>query len=111
MFYLTVEDEEDDFTFVVEGGLPENALLEEIGDGEFLFRWNLQSVTNTPLIFVANDSSGASSMFVPIVEICACENGGLCTEENLPTTDMTNVNIKICLCGEGKLFLGSKNSF
>lgn len=107
MFYLTVEDEEDDFTFVIEGGLPENALLEEIGDGEFLFRWNLQSVTNKPLIFVANDSSGASSMFIPTVEICACENGGLCTEENLPTTDMTNVNIKICLCGEGKLFLAS----
>ena len=102
MFYLTVEDEEDDFIFTVQGGLPENALLQEIGDGEFLFRWNLQTVTNTPLIFIANDSSGASSMFIPIVEICACENGGLCTEESLPTIEMTNVNIKRCLCGEGK---------
>ena len=101
VFYLTVEDEDDDFTFTVQGGLPENSFLQEIDDGEFKFSWNLQRVTNRPLMFVANDSLGASSIFAPDVEICACENGGICTEENLPTMNTTNANVKKCLCNEG----------
>ena len=105
VFYLTVVDEKDDFMFTVHGGLPENSFLQEIDDGEFKFSWNLQQVTNSPLIFVANDSLGASSIFVPNVEICACENGGICTEENLPTMNSTNVNVKKCLCNGGIILL------
>ena len=104
MFLLTVEDE-GDFFFTVQGGLPENSLLEKVGNGEFRFSWNLQRVTNRPLIFVANDSLGASSIFVPNVEICACENGGICTSVNLPTITTTNVNIKKCSCNEGIYYI------
>lgn len=103
-FYLKVEDESDNFTFTVEGGVPEDSSLEEVDDGEFVFLWNLQRVSTKPLLFVANDSSGASSVFAPRVEICACENGGICTKDNnllLITGSATNVFVKECLCNEG----------
>lgn len=107
-FYLLVEDEDDNFTLSVEGGLPEDSTLNEIGDGEFAFAWNPQRVSTKPLVFVANDSSGASSIFAPRVEICACENGGICTEDNnilLTTENATNVVVKKCLCNEGIITL------
>lgn len=95
-----VDHPEDDFTLTVQGGLPENSVLREITDGEYEFRWNLQEITTEPLVFIANDSSGAASVFVPVVEVCACVNGGNCTLEGLLTSDATVV--MNCVCSDGE---------
>lgn len=99
MYTITVNDPGDDFTLSVLGGLPPNSVLDYIGGGEYAFRWNLQEVTTKPLTFVANDSKGASSTFVPIVEVCACANGGNCTRDGLLSSNATVV--LNCVCREG----------
>ena len=98
-FVLYVEDPGDEFTLSVRGGLPDNSILEEIAEGEFEFRWNLQEITTDSLVFVANDTRGASSVFIPTVEVCACVNGGNCTLDGLLTSAATVV--MNCVCSDG----------
>ena len=98
-FTIIVKDPGDNFTLTVLGGLPSNSVLEYKGEGEYIFRWTLQETTAEPLIFSANDSKGASSTFVPIVEVCACANGGNCTRDGLLSSNATV--ILNCVCPEG----------
>ena len=99
LYYLTVSDPEDNITLNVQGGLPPNSVLEEFGDGDFIFRWNLAEPPTEPLVFIATDSVGASSSFIPIVEVCACVNSGNCTLDGILTTNST-IMLK-CLCPQG----------
>ena len=92
-------DSGDEVTLSMLGGLPEGSTLEEIDEGEYVFRWTLQEVTTKSLVFIANDSARASSMFAPIVHICACLNGGICTL-NGPISGSTTI-IMNCNCNEG----------
>ena len=102
-FTIVVDDPGDEFTLTVDGGLPPNSVLEETEGGEYIFRWNLQEVIIFPLRFIANDSRGASSLFVPTVEICACVNGGNCTREGLLSNNATVV--LNCVCPEGMIII------
>ena len=99
LYPLTVEDPGDEFTLTVLGGLPAGSVLEKTQEGQFLFRWKLQAVTTQPLVFFANDSKGASSTFIPTVEVCACANEGNCTLDGLLTNNATIV--LNCVCNEG----------
>ena len=101
IYNIAVNDPGDEVILTVLGGLPANSILEDKGSGEYVFHWNLQEVTTKPLVFVANDSKGASSTFIPIVEVCACANGGNCTREGLLSNNATTV--LNCMCSEGKL--------
>ena len=96
-------DSEDDVTLSMLGGLPQGSTLEEVEEGKYIFRWILLEVVTKSLIFIANDSMGASSMFVPIVHICACVNGGICTLSG-PLSGSTTI-IMNCHCNEGICFL------
>lgn len=98
-YTIIVMDPGDEFTLTVLGGLPPNSALEDLGEGKYVFRWNLQEVTTEPLTFVANDSKGASSTYIPIVEICACANGGNCTRDGLLSSNATVVLNCVCLEG------------
>ncbi len=98
-FTLTVVDPGDNFTLSVQGGLPLHSVLEKVEEDSYIFSWNLMELTNEQLVFIANDSRGASSMFSPIVEVCACVNGGVCTQEGLITSNAT-ITLK-CMCTEG----------
>ena len=100
-FNLYVEDQSDEFTLNVRGGLPVNSVLEETDEGEFEFHWTLEELITEPLVFVANDTRGASSVFVPTVEVCACVNGGNCTLDGLLTSDA--IIIMNCVCSDGRL--------
>lgn len=91
---------DDTFMLTVLGGLPPNSALEDVGEGEYIFRWNLQEVTTESLVFVANDSRGALSIYVPIVEVCACVNEGNCTRQGLLSSNATVV--LNCMCPEGR---------
>ncbi len=100
VFMLTVTDPGDEFSLNIRGGLPENSILDESG-GQFTFRWILQQVTFEPLVFVANDSRNATTLFIPTVEVCACENGGTCTRNGLLTNNATI--LLNCQCSNGKI--------
>ena len=92
-------DPGDNVTLSIQGGLPPNSIIEDLGDGEYELRWNLQELTNDPLVFVATDTRNASSTHTPIVEVCACANDGVCTLNGLLTTNTTIT--MACLCSEG----------
>ena len=98
-YIVTVVDPGDNFTLTVLGGLPPNSELESLEDGEYLFLWNLQEIITQPLVFIAIDSKGASSTFIPVVEVCACSNGGNCTREGLLSNNATVV--LNCVCPQG----------
>ncbi len=97
---LTVVDSEDNFTVSILNSLPDNPTLEKSSDNEFVFKWTLQQVTNESLVFIANDTRDAASMFVATVEICACVNGGICTLDGLFTSNAT-ILMK-CVCPKGE---------
>lgn len=101
LFTFSVADPGDNFTVSIQGELPPEFFLEYAGSGEYTFRWNLQQVTNVPLVFVATDTQNVSSTFIPTVEVCACANDGICTVEGIITTNSTIT--MTCRCSEGKL--------
>lgn len=84
------------------GGLPEDSELVEIGDesGVYTFTWTLSDITDTPIIFIANDSLGQVFTHSPIITICACVNGGECTADGILGTE-NNIFVFECECPEG----------
>ncbi len=99
VLYLSVNDSRDNFTLSVLGDIPTTSVLEELSRGEFVFRWTLQKITYNPLIFLANDSRGAASLYAPRVEICNCFNDGNCTLDGILSDNATAV--LTCLCTQG----------
>ena len=100
MYSLSVLDPGDNFTLTIQGQLLQDYTLEVVGDREYIFHWNLLEPTSEPLVFIATDSGGASSTFIPTVEVCACANGGNCTLDGLLTSNSTV--ILNCQCPQGK---------
>lgn len=101
-YTLIVVDPIDSVTLSIEGGLPDNSALTSLGDGTYVFRWNLDEPTTKTLVFIANDSRGAAASFVPRVEVCACKNGGVCTLDGVLTSNSTI--LLHCLCTEGTTY-------
>ena len=99
VYSLIVSDPGDNFTLSVQGPVQDYS-LNFVGDGTYVFHWNLSEPTFEPLVFIATDSGGASSSLIPTVEVCACANGGNCTLDGLLTGNST-VILK-CQCPQGK---------
>lgn len=107
VYNFQVVDPGDNFTVDIEDGLPSNPLLHDLGNGDYRFVWNLMEVTNIPLVILATDSRNATSVHIPIVEVCACTNNGICTVDGLLTTNTTIT--MACICGEGNAYSSSIN--
>ena len=84
------------------GGLPENSVLIEDSNtgGLFHFTWTLSSTVANPITFIATASQGGVAVFSPRLLLCACENGGTCTESGFMGTQ-NNVIVLQCDCPEG----------
>ena len=91
VYLINVADPGDNFTLELQGGLPSDSTLEKISEGEYIFSWNLTETTDRTLEFVANDTRGAATVFIPRVEVCPCQNGGICTLNGIDTDDATVV--------------------
>ena len=98
VFSINVTDPGDNFTLELQGGLPSDSILEKISDGQYIFTWNLTETTNRTLEFIANDTGGAVTVFIPRVEVCPCQNGGNCTLNGVDSDDAT-VNMN-CQCND-----------
>ena len=100
--YIFNVNDTSNFNITIEGGAPDGGILSDNGDGEYSFTWTPGVI---PLIsslsFVAMDSAGAATLHRPSVQVCACFNGGECTEEGV-----LNINnpiiILTCICPEGQ---------
>ena len=54
VYTFKVVDSGDNFTVGVQGGLPPNSVIEDTGDGIYVFKWKLMEVTNAPLCLCGN---------------------------------------------------------
>ena len=99
--YTFQVNDTNDFNVTIEGGTPEGGVLSDDGNGMYTFSWTTEVIPSiSGLSFVAMDSSGAATLHSPLVQVCACFNGGECTEEGVLSTDEL-VQTLTCLCTEG----------
>ena len=105
IYIFTVEDEGDNFTVTVAGGLPEGASLENNGAGSYIFRWVPQTADNISVTFLAVDTAGAAATLTPQVQVCGCVNGGICSLDGIFDLVTATSVIANCICPEGKPLL------
>ena len=105
VYNFTVIDEGDTFAVEVVGEIPDGATLQDNGEGEYTFCWNLEVVTNrldvSTLSFRATDAGGAVSLLTPQLVVCPCTNDGECTLRGILNT-VVPVLIMNCICPEGQ---------
>lgn len=84
------------------GGLPADSILTEdpSTSGLYIFTWTLSNPIDTPVTFVASNSMGGFAVHSPRIGICACANGGECSEDGFLGTN-NNIVILQCICPEG----------
>ncbi len=73
-------------TVEVQGGTPLGGSLSSDGNATYTFVWTPETSPTSALSFVATDDLGASAMLTPFLQVCACFNGGECTEKGVPPT-------------------------
>jgi hypothetical protein len=106
-FYITIGEPStydlrvEDGQLSVLGDQPENSALIEDSNtsGLFHFNWTLSDPTADPITFVATDSQGGVAVLSPRLLLCACRNGGTCTETGFLGTQ-NNVIVLQCDCPE-----------
>ena len=102
--YIFRVTDTNDFNVTVEGGAPEGSTLSGNEDGTYTFKWTPTDIPTTELTFLAIDVLEAAAVHTPLIQVCACFNGGECTTQGVPSTDRLIQNLT-CLCTEGKLTL------
>ena len=110
-FYITIGEPStydlrvEDSQLSVLGDQPENSALIEDSNmsGLFHFNWTLSDPTADPITFVATDSQGGVAVLSPRLLLCACRNGGTCTETGFLGTQ-NNVIVLQCDCPEGNKY-------
>lgn len=107
-YTFNVTDDHNNFTLMVEGGLPNNASL-QMGGSSYMLTWTLSlplnqiSSFNKTIAIVAKDELNATALLNPQLRICACGGGGSCTAEGLLNIS-TNPLILNCDCSPGQHF-------
>ena len=100
---FSVTDDNNISSVSLIGGLPVNSTLMVSpmnGFSEVTFRWTITEIVDVALLFVARDDRGAVSVLNVQVQICACENGGDCTEVQSTAESTVVLN---CDCLEGMM--------
>lgn len=110
-YTFNVTDDHNNFTLMVEDGLPDNATLYKDG-GAYTLTWTFISSHdqlsnfNKTIQIIARDELNATSLLAPQIHICACGDGGNCTSEGLLNTSV-NPLILDCNCNEGQSLCNS----
>ena len=98
-------DDHNNFTLIVEGGLPDNANL-QVDGSLYTLTWTLSlplhqiNVFNKTMQIIAKDELNATALLAPQIHICACGEGGNCTSEGLLNVS-SNPLILNCDCSPG----------
>lgn len=98
--YTFVVTDTTSFNVSVHTVMPAGGILQDDGDGRYVFYWTPEAFP-TALSFVAEDTQGAVTLHSPILQVCACFNGGSCTLDGVPIRDQLIRNLT-CICTEGK---------
>jgi len=106
VYIFTVTSDSDNINvMVLHGGedmLPDGVVVNDVDGDSYSITWTADSSTVLNLTIVAIDPTkeNISSLFNPIVHLCGCENGGVCTTDGLLNTDFSFVILN-CDCPEG----------
>lgn len=95
-YTFTVTDEEESVVVTVQG--VETQSLTQDGN-TYTFSWTVSEV-NAQVTFVATDSMNAVSTLSPLIEVCACQNGGNCTVEGVLAIENNIIDMH-CQCTQG----------
>ncbi|XP_065884099.1 mucin-like protein isoform X2 [Dysidea avara] len=106
VYTFTVTSDSDNINVMVlhdgEDMLPDSVMMNDLDGDSYSITWTADNSTVLNLTIVANDPSkeNISSLFIPTVHLCACENGGNCTTSGLLNIDTTFVVLN-CECPAG----------
>ena len=100
IYTFTVTDESGSAEVKVQGELTPNTSTLAQNGNTYFFSWKVVEIKDYSLTFVAVDSMNVVSTLSPRVEICACQNNGVCTLEGILGT-MGNVIDMECECPPG----------
>ncbi|XP_019630400.1 PREDICTED: mucin-like protein [Branchiostoma belcheri] len=74
--------------------------MTKTGNYSALFSWTPTSEKFVSIEFTVSDDMGASSISVPDVTVCACQNGGICDFDGV-TDRVEGFALAICICPTG----------
>ena len=107
VYIFTVSSDSENINVIIlhkgEEILPSGIQLNNPVGEHYIVTWTPADNTSVLLLTIvaANlDMNNIISFFNPIVQLCACENGGNCTTDGLPVNDFSFVLLN-CECPEG----------
>ena len=107
VYTFTVSSDSQNINAIIlhegEETLPSGVQLNNPDDDSYTITWSPAdntSVLNLTIVAVDPNLANISSIFNPVVQLCACENGGNCTTDGLLVTDFSFV-VLICECPGG----------
>ena len=107
VYTFTVSSDSENINVIIlhegEETLPSGVQLNNPDGGNWTITWtpaDNTSVLNMTIVAVDLSVNNISSIFNPVVQLCACENGGNCTTDGLLDIDYSFVVLN-CKCPEG----------
>ena len=108
VYTFTVSSDSENITVIIlhegEETLPSGIQLNNSNSDSYTITWtpvNNTAVLNLTIVAMDQNFENISSIFNPVVQLCACVNGGNCTTDGLLATDFSFVVLN-CECPEGK---------
>ena len=108
VYTFTVSSDSENINVIIlhegEETLPSGVQLNNPDGDSWTITWtpaDNTSVLNMTIVAVDLNMNDISSIFNPVVQLCACENGGNCTTDGLLDIDYSFVVLN-CECPEGK---------
>lgn len=93
--------DDDNFMVGVLGVLPHGASLSGYQEN-YNFTWKVVNLQNISLTLIAQDSLNASTLLSVQVQLCACQNNGMCTLEGVVVSEENSL-VMNCDCQKGKI--------
>ena len=107
VYTFTVSSDSQNINVIIlhegEETLPSGVQLNNPDGDSYTITWtpaDSTSVLNLTIVAVDPNLENISSFFNPVVQLCACENGGNCTTDGLLANDL-NFIILNCECSQG----------
>ena len=111
VYTFTVSSDSENINVIIlhegEETLPSGVQLNNPDGNSWTVTWTpADSTSELNLTIVAADlnMNNISSIFNPVVQLCACENGGNCTTDGLLVNDFSFIILN-CNCPEGMLYV------
>ena len=109
VYTFTVSSDSENINVIIlhegEETLPSGVQLNNPDGDSWTITWtpaDNTSALNLTIVAVDLNMNNISSFFNPVVQLCACENGGNCTTDGLPVNDLSFITLN-CDCPEGML--------